>query len=164
MTERPVLAATEFDAFIAEHRPKLARVLTAHYGTDLGPEALADALAYAWQHWDRVRLMDNPVGYLYRVGQSSLRKHIRWRRPAPVLPEVNNGTMPHIEPGLPAALAALSAPQRTAVVLVHAHGWSLTEAADSMNIGISTLRNHLRRGLDHLRIKLDVELGGGHDD
>jgi DNA-directed RNA polymerase specialized sigma24 family protein len=149
-------ANADFDVFVTQNRPQLLRVLNAHYGTELGPEATADALAYAWQHWDRIRVMDNPVGYLYRVGQSALRKHTRWRRRVPILPEVNIDTMPHVEPGLPAALALLTRPQRTAVLLVHAHGWTLADAAASMDVSVSTLRNHLQRGLDNLRQKLEV--------
>ena len=149
-TVRPIT----FDGFVVENRPRLIRVLNAHYGTELGPEATAEAFAYAWQHWDRVREMTNPVGYLYRVAQSSLRKQHRWRRVTPTLPDARMDTMPDVEPGLPRALASLTEPQRTAVLLVHAHGWTLAEAAAAMDTSISTLRNHLQRGLDRLRVRL----------
>ena len=43
-------------------------------------EAAADAMAYAWRHWDTLASMANPVGYLYRVGQTSIRTQTRWRR------------------------------------------------------------------------------------
>jgi len=36
----------------------------------------AEALAYAWENWDRLSSMKNPVGYLYRVGQSRARRGI----------------------------------------------------------------------------------------
>src|SRR5215207_7077722 len=40
----------------------------------LGGEAAGDALSYAWEHWENVRGLKNPLGYLYRVGQSSTRR------------------------------------------------------------------------------------------
>jgi DNA-directed RNA polymerase specialized sigma24 family protein len=153
-------ANVDFDVFVTQNRPQLLRVLNAHYGTELGPEATADALAYAWQHWDRVRVMDSPVGYLYRVGQSALRKQTLWRRRVPIFPEVNDDSMPNVEPGLPSALALLTRPQRTAVLLVHAHGWTIAEAAAAMDISGSTLHNHLQRGLDNLRQKLEGNVHG----
>lgn len=160
-TERHQAApANEFEAFVTSARPQLLRVMIAHYGTEIGPEVTADALAYAWQHWPRLRTMDNPAGYLYRVAQSAFRKHTRWRRTLALLPHVPTDVMPDIEPGLPAALAKLSAPQRTAVVLVYAHGWTLADAAAAMDISISTLRNHLARGLAQLRSRLEVEAHG----
>ena len=59
-----------FAAFFAVAEPRLRRALVAAYGADRGGDATSEALVYGWQHWDRVREMANPVGYLYRVGQS----------------------------------------------------------------------------------------------
>ena len=140
----------DFDAFVQRERPRLEAVLVAHYGVEVGPEAAADALAWAWEHWERVAGMDHPVGYLYRVAQSSSRRHLRWRRPV-VLPEVTPERAADIDPGLPAALVRLSRQQRVAVVLVHAYGWTYEEAATAMHVSVSTLRNHLSRGTARLR-------------
>jgi len=149
---------SDFDAFVARERPRLEAVLLAHYGAEVGREAAADALAHAWEHWDRVATMENPVGYLYRVAQSSTRRHLRWRRKV-VLPTVPTDLAATIDPRLPEALARLSRQQRVAVVLVHALGWTYEEAATAMEISVSTLRNHLSRGTDRLR-----DLLGANDD
>ena len=63
---------------------------------------------------------------------------------------------PWIEPKLPVALERLSVKQRTAVVLVHCFGWSLSEAADLTGVGKSTLQTHLDRGMARLRAELEV--------
>ena len=63
----------EFRCFFGEAEPRLRRALIAAYGTERGREATAEALAYAWEHWDRVKEMGNAMGYLYRVGQSCTR-------------------------------------------------------------------------------------------
>ena len=68
----------EFTVFVKQTEPRLSYALTAAYGVEVGRESTADALVYAWENWPKVRCMENPSGYLYRVGQSSAR---RYRRP-----------------------------------------------------------------------------------
>jgi RNA polymerase sigma-70 factor (ECF subfamily) len=140
-----------YERFISEHGDRLRRVLVAHYGLEVGSEVASDALAWAWEHWDRIADMDNPVGYLYRVGQSAARKHHRWQRRLIFPPEETNGDAPLVEPGLDRALASLSSEQRVAVLLVYAFDWSYQDAADAMSIRVSSLGNHLARGLARLR-------------
>jgi RNA polymerase sigma-70 factor (ECF subfamily) len=135
---------------------RLRQALVGRYGWEQGHEACQDAMAYAWEHADRLRAMDNPVGYLYRVGQTSVRRQRRWSRHV-ALPPVVPSVLPDVEPGLPAAIGALSPRQRLAVLLVHAHGWTHEEAATVLGIDVSTLRNHLQRGLSRLRSILGVD-------
>jgi DNA-directed RNA polymerase specialized sigma24 family protein len=142
----------EFTAFVETHEARLRRALVAAVGTAAG-DALADALTYAWEHWRRVRCMDNPAGYVYRVARSRARP-----RKVPVLPPVDATRLPEVEPGLPGALAALPERQRVAVLLVHGFGWTHAEVGELLGISDSTVRNHLARGLDHLRRKLGVTL------
>ena len=51
---------TDFDDFVADVEPRLRRALVAAYGPEAGREATADALAWAWQHWDRLRGWTTP--------------------------------------------------------------------------------------------------------
>ncbi len=127
----------------------------AAYGPEVGVEACADALAWAWEHRDRLADVDNAAGYLFRVGQSAAR---RYRRPGGFLPAPDHGRIPQIEPGLAPALERLSQSQRVAVVAVHCFGWSQQEAADLLGVSHSTIRTHLARGLDNLRKSLEVSL------
>ena len=66
-------AVREFDEFAGEARPRLMRAFVAVRGADGAADATAEALAYGWENWDRVRVMANPMGYLYRVGRSRTR-------------------------------------------------------------------------------------------
>jgi DNA-directed RNA polymerase specialized sigma24 family protein len=140
-----------FSRFAADVEPRLKRALVAWYGVEVGSEATADALELAWERWDTLETMTNPVGYLFRVGQSRSR---RYRRRTVGLPAVPSSEAPDIDPRLPVALARLSHQQRAAVLLVHAHGWTQTEAADALGCGVSSLRNHLERGMRRLRASL----------
>ena len=135
---------------------RLRQVLVARYGWELGLEAWQDVMVYAWEHGDSLMSMQNPLGYLFRVAQSSVRRQRRWFRSV-ALPPVPPDRLPDVEPGLAAALAGLSSRQRVAVVLVHAHGWTHEEAAAALRVDVSTLRNHLQRGLEKLRVTLGVD-------
>ena len=71
----------EFVVFSEQAALRLRPALVAHYGVETANDLCADAIAYAWENWDRVRDLDNPVGYLYRVATSRARRYRRWRRP-----------------------------------------------------------------------------------
>jgi len=154
MARADVERAAEFEAFMQEGEPRLRRALVAAYGFEDGRDATADALAYAWEHWERVQGMPNAMGYLFRVAQSSRR-----RRRAPVLYDVSGWPDHLFEPGLPSALAALSRRQRTVVVLVHGFGYTLREVAELTGMRRTTVQNHSDRGLARLRHKLGVTHG-----
>lgn len=147
----------DFSVFVKEAEPKLSRALSAAYGIQVGRDATADSIAYGWEHWNRIQHMANPAGYLYRVGQTSARKYMR---SDPLFPAVDRVELPHIEPGLPAALTSLTELQRTAVVLLYGLEWSEREVAELLNIDRSTVRSHKDRGLDKLRKALEVGTDG----
>lgn len=141
-----------FEAFVENAERRLRIALTAAYGQEAGRDATSAALAYGWEHWKRVSAMKNPIGYLYRVGQSSQR-----RKKEPRWADVPFGAMPDVEPGLPKAIAALSEKQRLAVVLVHAYGWARSEVAAMTGTSVSAIDTHLARGLAKLRSTLGVD-------
>jgi len=142
-----------FTRFVQETEPKLSHAFYAAYGPDTGADVTSEALEYAWGHWDRLRSMENPAGYLFRVGQS----RARWyHRPRIVFPQPPAPADRSFEPGLPAALGSLSKNQRVAVVLVYAMEWTESEVADLMGISRSSVRRHLERGLSRLQTRLGV--------
>lgn len=96
-----------FTEFVAEVEPRLRRALTANFGPQGGRDAAAEALVYAWRHWDRVKSMENPAGYLYRVGRDRGRQDSR-----DVLVADLDGvaeSLPWVEPGLGAAHTGIQA-------------------------------------------------------
>ena len=143
-------AADSYTEFVADADPRLKRALAAALGPERGLEAAAEALAYGWEHWDRIHTMENPVGYLYRVGYRTGLQRFRPVRlpPVPVCDE------PWIEPGLPAALDRLTDRQRVSVLAIHAFGWTYAETAELLGISIGTVEKHVERGLRKLRVRL----------
>src|SRR4249919_2552519 len=133
-----------FCDFVAHVEQRLRRALVAAYGADVGREATADALAWAWQHWDRVQGMANPAGYLWRVGQTSARRlgHARRREVSsgPVELDLVSSTRERdVEPRLASAMADLSDQQRAAVLLVHGYSYTLAEAGEVLGCSVSTI-------------------------
>ncbi len=134
---------------------RLRAGLVAAYGPETGADAAAEALAYGFEHWARLAGMDNPVGYLYRVGQTEARRQLRPNGFLPSRPAVR---LPDFEPGLAPALESLSEQQRAGVLLVHALGWPQVDAAELLGVDVSTLRTHIARGMEKLRAALEVAL------
>jgi DNA-directed RNA polymerase specialized sigma24 family protein len=147
--------AASFEVFIADAQVRLRRALVARYGVQLGVEACAEATAWAWSNRDRLLTMANPVGYLYRVGQTAVRSETRFHRSPLFPPEASDHDVPLPDQGLHEALTRLTPDQRAAVMLVHAHGYRYAEAADLLDIPVSTLKNHLHRGSRRLRKLLE---------
>lgn len=104
-----------YTIFVRDVEARLRHSLIPSVGLDAATEATAEALAYGWGNWDRLRHMDNPAGYLYRVARTKARPV---GNSTPVLPEVSVTRLPHVEPGLPMAPQRLSDKQRTVVWLV----------------------------------------------
>ena len=150
------LLVVTFEEFVEQDGSRLRAALVAAYGIDVGSDATADALAYGWEHWSRVSVMDNPVGYLFRAGQNAARRS--FRRP-PLLPTPGPDELPRFEPGLVPALAALSEQQRVAVVLVHGYGWSMADVARLFDITHSSVRTHVARALERLQSAMEVKAG-----
>jgi DNA-directed RNA polymerase specialized sigma24 family protein len=142
----------DFEEFVRAVEPRLRRAFIGCRGVDLAQEAVAEALAYAWEHWSDVQALGNPAGYLFRVGQSRTR-----RRHQPQLPAPESLRIPDVEPALIPALLALPERQRSAVWLVHACGWTYAEAADALDISASAIGTHVGRALERLRRDLEVE-------
>ena len=141
-----------FEAFFRDAEPRLRRAFVGSHGVDRAADATAEALAWGWEHWDQVTAMENPVGYLFRVGQSKTRPRRTPRLPTPdVIGE------PDLDPALVPALLGLSPAQRTAVWLVHGCQWRYAEVAEAMGVSASAVGTHLTRGLESLRRSLRVE-------
>ncbi len=148
--------SASFTRFVEEVAPRLRQALVARYGPEIGDEATSEALEYAWQNWDRVTVMSNAAGYLYRVGQSRAKGLMAPRRlPFASLPPRK---VEHwFEPKLGKALSRLSAKQRAAVVLVHGLAWTITEVAEMWGVSFSTVQSHLERAMAKLRKHLGAK-------
>ncbi len=141
-----------FEAFILDLRTQLRRAYTGHMPPGAIPDAVAEAEAWAWENRRRLNRIANPIGYLYRVGQSRSR-----HRKEGFIPWDGDTDAPMVEPGLPRALSRLPAQQASAVWLVKACGWTNVQAAEALAISPSTVATHVSRAMARLRTELGVD-------
>jgi DNA-directed RNA polymerase specialized sigma24 family protein len=142
-----------FETFFIQVEPNLRRALIAKYGPERGRDAAAEALAWAWEHWEQMKSVRTPVAFLYRVGQS----RTRLRKVRTVF-DISVADEPLFEPGLSAALRRLPDRQRVAALLVHGSEWSYAEVAELLGVKRSTAQKHAERGLAALRRSFGEEI------
>ena len=153
MVDHDTLSAS-FTEFVREVEPRLRHALCAGFGGDLGREATAHALAYGWEHWDRLHDMENPAGYLWVVGRNHARRETVSRIS---LPEPPAARLPWVEPMLPEALARLSEGERVAVMLIHGLEWTYGEVAGLLGVSKSTVQTQAERGMAKLRSHIGTQ-------
>lgn len=139
-------------AFVERTGPVLRRAVVARYGFEVGRDAAADAVAWAVANWERLSGMANPVGYLYRVAQTSARRQRRWGRPDIVVPEPASHV---VDVDLQRALMRLRHEQRVAVLLVHGFGYRYRDVAELLDTTPANVTNHVNRGLARLRTLME---------
>lgn len=127
-------------------------------------EVVQDAFLAVLERWDRVRVMDDPIGYLYRTAFN------RWKRLSRVagrqLRELT-GLAPSTDAfdavddrhEIDRGLAALTPRQRAALVLTDVLGYSSREAADLLGVRDVTVRALASQGRARMRTVLGVTDG-----
>lgn len=158
-----------FERFCVEEHAAMANALGWALGNhDLGREATDEAFARAYERWSSVAAMDNPAGWVYRVGLNWGRRRI-WRRnkerqllSSVDLDEqiVSAGDGTGIDHDLAEALATLPLKFRAVIVLRHLLGYSERDTAEALGISPGTAKSRMSRGLLRLRAELEK---GNHD-
>jgi RNA polymerase sigma-70 factor, ECF subfamily len=142
----------DFDEFYLGSVRKVTAQLVAMLG-DQGEaeDAVQEAYARAWQRWDSVSRMDDPVSWVrvvaYRIKVSSWRAAVRrtvaHRRHGPPadLPDLSPDTV-----ALVAALRRIPEAQRRAIVLYHLAGLTVEQVAAEVGAPAGTVKARLSRG------------------
>jgi len=152
--DEPAQSAVVADAsaLIVSAAVNVRRALVARNGLADGCDAAAEAVAWAWEHQRQLSEMSNPVGYLYRVGQSSLRRRFRHDRlRVDVMPERVVEDRTGIDHELFEALRRLTPDQRQAVVMVHMYAFTYREVAEVIGSTEAAVTNYVHRGMKRLR-------------
>lgn len=146
-------------AFCERLRPRLVGALGLHTGDPALAEELAqEALARAWARWPRVRDMDRPEAWVYRVAFNLVRSHWRRRRaerranertarrPAETL-DADHGSALAVRE----AVAALPERQRRAVVCRFYADLSVAETAEALGCAGGTVKALTHKAVGALR-------------
>jgi RNA polymerase sigma-70 factor (ECF subfamily) len=125
-------------------------------------ELAQEALARAYERWDRVGTMDSPSGYVYRIGVN-LNRHrlrhlaVRARRALEMRRDSDVGDTPELRVELAEAIASLPRGQREAFMLVEWLGWTAEESAPILGLAPASVRSRVHRARAALRDRLEPE-------
>jgi RNA polymerase sigma-70 factor (ECF subfamily) len=155
-----VRQTADFDAFFhATNRRLLHQLYAMTANLADAQECVQEAYARAWQHWDRVREMTDPEGWVRTVAWRIAAN--RWRKTRNgVTAQLRHGAAePDGEPSpdtvvLVAALRRISPEQRRAIVLHHLAGLSVEEIARETGAPTGTVKARLARGRAALAVLL----------
>ncbi len=153
-------SAPAFEEFFRSVYPSLARGLLLLTGDPGEAEDLAqEALARAYERWDRVQAMDSPDGYVYRTALNLNRKRlrrlaVRAHRVLSGPAEADPADAAAARTDVRRALVQVSRTQREALVLVEWLGLSAEEAGGVLGIDAASVRSRLHRGRAALRERL----------
>lgn len=157
-------AEGSFEDLFTDEYPRLVRALYLMCGNVAEAEDLAqEALARAFERWDRIGRMDSPVGYVYRIAMNLHRRRMRRERllrsklPAPTEPE--EATAVETRSDVMRAMATLPHDLRSALVLSELLGLSSEEAGRAMGIKPGSARARLHRARAAFRERLGEGYG-----
>lgn len=159
-TTEYIIESGAFEDFYRFQRDDLVRALALTLrDVTLGADAADEAMARAYQRWDRVGAYDNPMGWTYRVGLNWARSRLRKMRREVVghhfEPAVSDPAP--LDPIVARAIGELSPNQRAVVVLRFFLDWSLEDIATAMEVRSGTVKSRLHRALRSLRAELEVD-------
>lgn len=145
-----------FSDFFAERNERLVRACLLLTGSAAEGEDLAqEAMARVYERWDRVSVMDDPEGYLYRT---ALNVHRNALKRLAVAARRQVFREPHGDPDITdrrldllRAIRSLPRAQREALVLVEWLGYSAEEAGRLLGIEPASVRGRLHRARESLR-------------
>jgi RNA polymerase sigma-70 factor (ECF subfamily) len=150
-----------FEAFFEAEDARLLRALYLVTGNMQEAEEVAqDAFLAAWERWDRVRVMEEPTGYLFRAAMNRLRSLRRRaaRAARRAIGRAESGD-PFAEvdqrDALARALAALPARQRAAIVLTELLGYGSEQAGLILGVKDVTIRSLASQARAALRRSLE---------
>ena len=158
----------EFSNFCQEEFPRLVGALRLHTRDfDLAEEIAQESLARAWRDWTKLRRLDSPRAWTYRVAfnvaNSQFRRRAAERRARDRVQQItplsrdSDRDLTDVAV-LRSALARVPTRPRTALVLRYFLDLSIQETAQAMSCPEGTVKSLSRRGLALL--KRDAELTG----
>jgi RNA polymerase sigma factor (sigma-70 family) len=158
--------APSFEDFFRTEEKRLVRALFVVTGDrELAQEASQDAFVSVLERWERVRSLEDPVGYLYRTAINRVRRlhrrATRLRALLPILRPPPRHSLYQIEDRdlVIRALAELSERRRAAVVLAEMLDFSSEMSGRVLGVTPVTARRLASEGRAALRRALEAQNG-----
>ncbi|GIJ46789.1 putative alternative RNA polymerase sigma factor SigM [Virgisporangium aliadipatigenens] len=148
-----------FETFYAESVDRVYRALAVTLvDVALAREATDEAMTRAYLHWSKVSRLNNPGGWVFRVGlnwATSWRRKLRRERPlADDFPRPAAAHHDTADAAVTEALTALPVQQRAVVVCRVLLDLSTVDTATVLGLPEGTVRSRLSRALAALRADL----------
>jgi RNA polymerase sigma-70 factor (ECF subfamily) len=178
--ERPAAAADleeRFGVFVATHRDRARRLAWRLLGGDAAAaeDVAQDAFVKAYRALGRFREDSTLETWFYRILVHQTHSHRRWRAVRQRWSAGSREDLPDPSPRAPgdpglrrriaAALGCLTRRQREAFILVYLEGFTVSESAKLLGKPIGTVKSHLHRARETLRVELadlrDLDGGSG---
>jgi RNA polymerase sigma-70 factor (ECF subfamily) len=163
LPERSKEPPLDFSVFFAEESGRLFEALYFVTGNRAeAAELMQDAFLKMWERWDSIDRIDDPTGYLFRVGLNGFRMRVRAahrasRRLVRVEPAPDPFDEIELREDVRRLLLGLAPRQRAALLLLDMYGYGSKEAARIMGIRRSTVRALATKGRAVLR-----KMGSSH--
>lgn len=149
-----------FDEWYAREHPRLiASLLLTTGDIELASEGVDEAFTRALEQWDRVRVMDSPTGWAFRVAMNVARRTARRRAFERRLVFRRSPAVSVLPPAgeIWQLVSTLSARQREVVVLRHVGDLREAEIARVLGISRSTVSSTLADAHGRLGHLIDEE-------
>ncbi len=142
----PELEALTFESLVeAEHAGLFKALYLVSGNRAEAEELMQDAFLAVWERWDRVRVMDDPTGYLFKTAMNLFRK--RRRRASVAIrkvfsPALHEDAFDSVldRAVVFQALEQLTPAERAAIVVTALLGYSSEEAARMLGTTAGTIR------------------------
>ncbi|HYT78308.1 MAG TPA: sigma-70 family RNA polymerase sigma factor [Actinomycetota bacterium] len=146
--------------FEAESGPLYQRVCLITGNRHEAEEIMQDAFLIVFERWGRVRSMEDPTGYLYRVALNALRKRARraalaLRQAIHTAPRQDQFEAVDDRDLVARALSGLSRRQRAALVLTELLGYPSEAAGKLLGVSAGTVRALASQGRAALRATME---------
>jgi RNA polymerase sigma-70 factor (ECF subfamily) len=145
-----------FEDWYRQEHARLVTLVSAAVGdAEIGREAADEALARAFERWNRVSSMGSPSGWAYQVALNVARRRARRRAmERRLLGRHRAESVPGPTGELWALVSVLSRRQRQAVLLRHVGQLTESEVADVMGVARGTVSTTLRAAYRTLGVAL----------
>jgi RNA polymerase sigma-70 factor (sigma-E family) len=152
--------SSDIEEFYASMRPRLVGFLGLYCGdTAVGEDLAQEALARVWARWSKVRRLDSPHAWTYRIGLNlatsvlrrrvvALRAHRRLTAEAHVRPAEADPAL-HLD--VRRAVASLPRRQRAAITLRYFADLSVEQTAQVMGCAPGTVKALTHQAVAGLR-------------
>jgi RNA polymerase sigma-70 factor (ECF subfamily) len=123
-------------------------------------EIMQDAYLKLWERWERVSVLEDPAGFLFRTAMNLFRSRYRRtvlavRRQVSLAPTIDDLALVEDRDEVVRILRPLSPAERASIVLTTMFGYTAEEASQLLGVKPATVRAHATRARARARATVE---------